>query len=178
MAMLIGRATEVPPISNVPLTLSVLENVFAALKVWTVPSPASVVDPAGSATVPPPVAGALSVDDPDELPEKIKSPLATVSAVPFDVAPLTHPSAPALSYCRLDGVDVHGFVALDANGPTVDPLTCAYTPEDVVQISPLLGEVGAVPGGRFNPAAVVVGVAVNNSPVMVPPVVRRGGAPR
>ena len=50
------------------------------------------------------------------------------------------------------------------NGPTVEPLMRAYIPREVVQTSPLLGEVGAVPCGKFKPAEPVVEAAVTSSP--------------
>ncbi len=64
------------------------------------------------------------------------------------------------------------------SGPTVAPLIRTKSPDVVDHISPSTGAVGAVPAGTLKPARAVVEEAVASFPVIVPPVVRSGGAPR
>ena len=59
---------------------------------------------------------------------------------------------------------------LPPNGPTVAPFTRAYTPAEVVHISPFAGVVGAEPGGIFIGAFATVDVSVTSLLVNVPPV--------
>lgn len=58
------------------------------------------------------------------------------------------------------------------SGPTVDPLILTYIPVDVVQISPFVGDVGAVPCGSLAEDIDVVAAGKTSVPVIVLPASR------
>jgi hypothetical protein len=64
------------------------------------------------------------------------------------------------------------------NGPIVAPFIRANIPAEVSHMSPLLGVVGATPGGTLKPELSAVDGAVISGPANVHPVTMQGAAPR